>query len=238
MGPTEGLGPIPTPAIRGVVLLLVSAAACEGRSTLQNANTARDSAGVRIVENVQATWGSPWEVDGEPALTIGSIAGNPDQELDQVVGAVRLAEDRIVVANGGRLELLFYDGSGHLLGRSGGRGEGPGEFQSLEWLSRWGSDSILVLDIRNHRVSFFDGTGSFGRSVRLTPNAELPFPPPVGFFADGSFLASPGTFSLSGSPPASRAERTFGPLSPSRLGKSKPSRIRSSPRRAPLPDPG
>ena len=34
---------------------------------------------------------------------------HPDQEMDQVTGAVRLAGDQIVVANGGRMELLFYD---------------------------------------------------------------------------------------------------------------------------------
>jgi hypothetical protein len=34
----------------------------------------------------------------------------------------------------------------------------------------------------------------------------------VAFFGDGSFLASPGTFSLRGNPPAGRAERTLEPL--------------------------
>jgi len=145
-------------------------------------------------------------------LTIGSISGNPEQELDQVTGAVGLPGGRIVVANGGRLELLFYDGDGDLLHRAGGRGSGPGEFQSLEWVARVGPDSVLALDVWGQRVSYFDGSGRFARSVRLKPNPRLPFPRPVGFFADGSFLGTPGTFALGGEPPAGRVERDLEPL--------------------------
>jgi hypothetical protein len=167
----------------------------------------KDSAGVRIVENREGAWTIPWELSAEPILILGHLAGRPDQELYQVTGAVGLPGDRVVVANGGRMELLFFDGNGSLLRRVGGRGGGPGEFQSLEWLSRFGSDSILALDVLGHRVSFFDLEGNLGRSVRLEPNAQIPFPRPVGFFADGSFLATQGTFRLGGDPPA-RAERT------------------------------
>ena len=202
---------ISPPVLPWLVLLSWAALGCGEPSLPQEASTARDSAGVRIVENLRGTWTIPWQVGVQPLLTIGSIGGDPDQELDQVTGAVRIAGDRIVVANGGRLELLFYDRDGNLLRRAGGRGGGPGEFQSLEWLSRYGSDSILALDVRGHRVSYFDAEGDFGRSVRLEPNAQIPFPRPVGFFGNGSLLATQGTYSLGGDPPV-RAERTPEPL--------------------------
>lgn len=132
----------------------------------------------------------------EPTLTIGSVEGDPNQELYQVTGALRLADGRVLVANAGTLELRFYDRVGSYLNSAGGRGGGPGEFQSLEWIARFGSDSILALDIRAHRVSYFDAEGRFGRSVRLEPNPENPFPRPVGFFADGSLLATKGMYVL------------------------------------------
>ncbi len=199
------------PALPLLALLPLAAFGCERPSVQQDASTTRDSAGVRIVENLRATWMAPWQIGTQPLLSIGSVGGDPDHELDQVTGAVGLPGGRIVVANGGRLELLFYDGDGNLLHRAGGRGGGPGEFQSLEWLSRYGPDSILALDVRGHRVSYFDAEGNFARSVRLEPNAQIPFPRPVGFFGDGSLLATQGTFILGGDPPV-RAERTQEPL--------------------------
>jgi len=122
-----------------------------------------------------------------------------------------LPGDRIVVANGGRLELLFYDREARLLRRVGRRGGGPAEFQSIEWLSKHRSDSIMVLDAYNQRVSYFDGDGNLGRSMRLEPSARIPFARPVGVFADGSFLATKGMFRLGGEPPV-RTERALEPL--------------------------
>jgi hypothetical protein len=187
-----------------------AAVACGGRAVLQDASTVRDSAGVRIVESVRGTWSTPWQVTAQPVLSIGSV-DDPDQLLDQVTGAAGLPGGGIVVANGGSLELLFYDEAGNLLRRAGGRGGGPGEFQSLEWLSRHGTDSILVLDVWNQRVSYYDAAGNFGRSVHLQPSAQNPVPRPVGVFSDGSFLATKGLFSLGGDPPV-RIERTEEPL--------------------------
>lgn len=173
----------------------------------RDASTVRDSAGVRIVESVRGAWETPWLVDPQPSLSIGSAHGDPDQLLDQVTGAVGLPGGRIVVANAGSLELLFYDGDGDLLRRVGGLGGGPGEFQSLERLARYGADSILAVDVRAHRVSYFDVEGNFGRSVQLTASARIPFPLPAGVFGDGSLLATHGGYFLGGDPPV-RTERT------------------------------
>jgi len=194
------------------MLLLSTVLACEHTEPLQEESSSRDSAGVVIVENPMGAETLSWEVDREPQITIGSVSGDPDHELDQVTGAARLPGDRIVVADGGRMELLFYDRDGGLLRRAGGRGSGPGEFQSLEWVARVGPDSVLALDVWGQRVSYFDASGDFDRSVRLEPNARLSFPRPVGFFADGSFLGAKGLYALGGDPPAGRVLRDLEPL--------------------------
>ena len=183
----------------------------EAADSAEPRSAVRDSAGIRIVENFSASWTTPWRVAPEPSLTIGSIGGNPDQELDRVTGGVRLANGSVVVANAGWYELLYYDQNGALVHRAGGRGGGPGEFQSLEWIARFGADSVLALDVHAQRVSFFDSQGRFGRSIRLEPNADMPFPAPVGFFSDGSLLAIKGLLRLGADPPI-RAERAEEPL--------------------------
>ncbi|MGD8700604.1 MAG: hypothetical protein PVJ43_15010, partial [Gemmatimonadales bacterium] len=133
-------------ALAVTVLLAWAALRCHRPAARQDSSTARDSAGVRIVENLRETWTTPWQVDSQPVLSIGSVAGNPDHLLDRVIGAVGLPDGRIVVANAGSFELLFYGRDGSLLHRAGRRGGGPGEFQSLEWLSRYGPDSVLAVD--------------------------------------------------------------------------------------------
>lgn len=194
-----------------LVLLAWAALACGRTGAPREASTVRDSAGVRIVENLREAWTTPWQVDPWPTLSIGSVGGDPDHLLDGVVGAVGLPGGGVAVANEGSLELLFYDEEGNLVQRAGGRGGGPGEFRSLLWLSRYEADSVLAVDVWSQRVSYFDAGGHFGRSVRLEPNAEIPFPRPVGVFSDGSFLATQGTFRLGGEPPV-RVERTRHPL--------------------------
>jgi hypothetical protein len=201
----------PSLNLRWPTLLLWTAVGCAKPAAPPDTSTARDSAGIRIVENRRESWTTPWEVDPQPTLSIGSVAGDFDQLLDRVIGAVGLPDGRIVVANAGSFELLFYERDGNLLHRVGRRGGGPGEFQSLEWLSRYGPDSVLAVDVRSQRVSYFDAHGRFGRSVRLEPSAQIPFPRPIGVFADGSLLATQGTYRLGGNPPV-RVERTEHPL--------------------------
>ncbi len=67
----------------------------------------------------------------EPMVHIGVIEGAGVLELHEAVSSMRLSDDRIVVANAGSSELLFFDGSGRFLSKSGRRGGGPGEFQML-----------------------------------------------------------------------------------------------------------
>ena len=75
-----------------LALLAASVAACSDTPGLQGgAPEVRDSAGIRIVENVDPTWETPWRVVDEPVVTIdfyptlcqiAGIEGDPPHELD------------------------------------------------------------------------------------------------------------------------------------------------------------
>lgn len=188
------------------VWMAVLVACAASGDDIPTGHTIRDSAGVRIVENRTAIADVPWTVSEEPTLTIGRADGGGDYELYDVVGALRLGNGTVVVANAGTLELRFYDRFGAHLRSAGRRGGGPGEFQTLMRISRFVSDSILAVDVVGHSVSYFDSAGSFGRSVRLEPSAEIPLPNAVGVFADGGLLALPGVYALGGELPV-RSER-------------------------------
>jgi hypothetical protein len=93
----------------------------------------RDSAGVRIVENARPVW-APAEalrLSLSPALVIGTRP-EPSYELSRVAGAARLSDGRIVIADGGSLQLRFFDSQGVFSNAVGGPGEGPGEFRRID----------------------------------------------------------------------------------------------------------
>ncbi len=120
-----------------------------------------DSAGVQIV-TIRMPADSVierWRHRGTPELSIGVNSGSSELELSEVIGAVRLPDGRIVVGNGGTNELRWYTPDGQWLFSTGGEGEGPGEFRSLDFLSLVGRDTIMVHDARLQRLSLFNGVG-------------------------------------------------------------------------------
>ena len=87
-----------------------------------------DSAGVEIVENEDYAWpeGQAWRLADDPILDIGLLEGEDAYQLFDVVGALRLTDGGIVVANAGSFELRFYDANGTHLFSVGREGGGPG----------------------------------------------------------------------------------------------------------------
>ena len=110
----------------------LAAAACGGESGApgQRKSEFRDSADIRIVENPRPPSDSrlKWEVGEEPSVSIGSVEGEEAYQLYRADDATKLLDGRIVVANGGTLELLVFDEVGGYLTVWGSRGDGPGEF--------------------------------------------------------------------------------------------------------------
>lgn len=131
-------------------------------------------------------------VSDEPLLVLGSEPGQVEQQFDQIASVLRLRDGRIVVADQSRM-LRFFDTERQLLGVSGRRGAGPGEYEMISLLKQYRTDSLVVWDVVQQRATILDDQGVVGRIVRLQPDSR--FPPLVLLddnFADGSLLAMAG----------------------------------------------
>jgi hypothetical protein len=95
-----------------------------------------------------------------------------------------------VVANGGSESLLLFDRAGLPRGHAGGEGGGPGEFRELTFLSVGSGDSLFVYDNREHRLSAFDATGTFTRSVTLREVDAMGRADQVGVLGSGEIVGA------------------------------------------------
>ena len=132
------------------------------------ASEARDSAGVRVIENARPEEGSRlhWVIGPEPDVSIGDVDGEDPYLFGSAQDATRLSDGRIIVADAWTSELRVFDSTGTYLATWGGQGEGPGEFpwMRLVRVEPWPGDSIIAWYSHAHTLSVFDSDGNFGRS--------------------------------------------------------------------------
>ena len=96
-----------------------------------------------------------WSLSEEPSVVIGGADEREGYLLHQVTAATRLGDGRIVIANGGSLELRYYDPEGRHLLSAGGEGEGPGELMPpLDHFTRLPGDSILAASWQSGFIRF------------------------------------------------------------------------------------
>lgn len=107
-----------------------------------------------------------WIVSDEPTLQIGSVDGESDYLMHQLVSSAAVPDGRIIVLNAGSHELRTYDSSGRILGRSGRQGSGPGEFRRPQRLYVNG-DTVAVFDEGANRLSYHSFDGQFVGSAPL-----------------------------------------------------------------------
>ena len=158
--------------------ILLTAAACDP-TEMHNLHTLHtDSAGIPIVTAVAPLWGpdDAWTVDTEPLVEIGTVTGALEYQFSEVVAAVRLSNGDIVVADRGASELRSYDAAGTFQWRAGRFGQGPGEFESLDFLGSTTGDSLVTYDEALMRVQLFDTGGRMARSFELRPQRFDPDP--------------------------------------------------------------
>jgi hypothetical protein len=162
----------------------------------------RDSAGVRVVGNLQPAWGpgEAWQVAAEPVLEIGVEEGDEPYELYRVLDALRLEDGRIVIGNAGTGELRFFDHEGTHLWNAGRHGQGPGEFGEFSSMRLWAGPrgTIVATDNSNTRVNTFRSNGEFLSSARIEPVPGGSPPNILDGFGDGTWLAVRGAGVLSG----------------------------------------
>ena len=153
--------------------ILLAVTACKPDSASDITHTLHtDSAGIPIATAVTPLWGpgEGWTIDPEPLVEIGTVTGAPEYEFAKVVAAVRLSNGDIVVADYGASELRRYDAEGVFMWSAGREGEGPGEFESLDFVGAMPGDSLVTYDWVLMRIQVFDPDGRLVRTLR----AELP----------------------------------------------------------------
>ncbi|MYB07254.1 MAG: hypothetical protein F4Y24_12965 [Gemmatimonadetes bacterium] len=157
----------PVAKVAATTILLTTPACDTAPSPTHTIRT--DSAGIPIVTAVTPLWGpgDGWTVDPEPLVEIGTVTGAPEYQFSQVVAAVRLSNGDIVVADRGASELRSYDSAGTFRWRTGRFGEGPGEFESLDFLGTTAGDSLVTYDVQLLRAQLFDSDGELGRTIRV-----------------------------------------------------------------------
>jgi hypothetical protein len=131
-----------------------------------------------------------WHLSDEPVLAIGLTDGEAAYQFHQITGVVRLADERVVVADGGSQEIRIFDREGRHLRTLGGAGEGPAEFRSMGSLDHYGEGALLVFDPGGSRVSLFDPDEGFERSWSLESMGRGFFPSAAYSLDDGSILVT------------------------------------------------
>lgn len=138
------------------------------------------------------------------SLSVGGHDDRPTHQFQFTLGAVRLSDGGIVVADAGPREIRYYGDDGDHLQTAGGEGEGPGEFRTLRSVAWNEGDTIVAWDSGGHAVSFFtaDGTLASGSTVgdwlsvreelaARTPGILVALPQVHSLRADGTIIGEP-----------------------------------------------
>lgn len=193
---------------RWLVLGSIILAACGGgEAGGAGEASVRDSAGIQIVENTgpELPEGSGWTLSAEPLMSVGGDVTNPANDFNRVVGAVRLSDGRVAVADGASNEIRVFGPDGAHQTSVGRTGEGPGEYQIMAGLWHTDTDSIVVLDVAIRRLTVLGPTAEYGRSFSLggmggamIPGADgsVNMSIPAGVLDDGSLIGMANTFRI------------------------------------------
>jgi 6-bladed beta-propeller len=139
--------------------------------------TVRDSAGVVIVEHTSLAGGdsTSWRIALSDTTRIGLFGITPEGDeryLARDVGAARLADGRVAVADQLAYSVRIFEADGSFSEAVGRRGEGPGEFVSLGGLFRIGGDSLLAVD-QGPRWTLLDPFGNFVQTKPLYLSTQV-----------------------------------------------------------------
>ena len=181
-----------------VLFSLVPLAACSAGDDSAPVAEVIDNAGVRLILNhlpdgPVGTGGL--SLDAEPMLEIGTFEGDSLYQLYRVAGASRLADGRIVVANAGSFEVRVYGADGRYQRAWGREGGGPGEFLDMSLVGAMGSDTLVVLDNENRRISFMHPDEGFLESMPVGEEF-VGSPLAQGVFGDGALVVGGGPPSI------------------------------------------
>lgn len=128
----------------------------------------QDSAGVLVATTLGAEARAPigWVVDTVPEYQLGAMEGEEPYLFSRISGAQQISDGRVVVVDAVSCELRFFGPDGVFVELTGGKGEGPGEFDAgmtgrCDLIPSPGNDSLRVFD--GARLSLLDDRGRFSR---------------------------------------------------------------------------
>lgn len=176
------------PLTFGWAALLASCAAAGEQPAL----AARDSAGIRIVENARpsAPVDSQFRLAEAPMADIGGRPEDPAYDLLNVDAAMRLADGHVAVVNGHPPDLRFYDERGRYLATMAGQGHGPGELEGVMTLPLGPDDTIYLYDYQQRRLNRYTEAAGFVGNAQQTASAEGGFVTPTMRLPDRNWLAT------------------------------------------------
>jgi hypothetical protein len=119
---------------------------------------------LRVVDSPAPLHRAPRPI-GDVDLTIHDDA----TPLTDVVGATRLTDGRIVVADAAVSTLYYFSAEGEPFGSFGRPGDGPSEFRVLQSIGRLAGDTVWAYDFSSNRFTFVSPEGGLARTVRLRP---------------------------------------------------------------------
>jgi hypothetical protein len=157
-------------AISTAAVLLHAACTAGNRTSLV---TRTDSAGVTIVESPAASWApdESWRLEG-PIVSIGSLDGPEETQLHRVRAVRLLPDGRVVVADGGTMELRLYAPDGRWIRSIGRAGDGPGEFRLFSGVQVVPPDTLIIFDNAGPRVTVYLPDGTMLESRRVAAPGE------------------------------------------------------------------
>jgi len=151
--------------------VLGAMAACDRHADRQapGSYSVQDSSGVSIISNE----GPDRTLEPEEVLRIGAIHGDPDVQFHGITALEVDAAGGVWVCDSHE-SIRYYDSTGVLGRKLGGRGEGPGEAPSY-WGGLWlGQNSILTVSVgQDLQVFGYDGESLGARSFRYRPFQQL-----------------------------------------------------------------
>lgn len=132
--------------------------------------TARDSAGITIVENFGSPLWTPedqWRVS--EVLRIGTVSGDPDYQFGVITTLVVQSDGTMVAADRLGQHLKFFSAAGEHVRTVGKPGSGPREFGPGLAVGRARGDTLLVMDWSNIQAHWLAPDGTWLGSWKFTP---------------------------------------------------------------------
>lgn len=139
--------------------------------------------------------------DGKVAIGATGVEGDETEHFfSRVASVVMLEGSRVAVADGATAEVRLFAADGALEASSPGRGDGPGEFRSLDWLAECREGQLDAYDAGLGRITTFSSADLAVLDTRQLQSSAAGAPPSAVRCFRGGWVG--GTRHLQAPPPS------------------------------------